>query len=126
MTDGQNNLYYITGESASALSSSPVLEVFRKKDLEMLYVCDPDDEYAVQQIQEFDGMQLKSGDGEYTALPPILVRAIPPGTPSCNIVFFSKSMSLYANRPLPRASRRVRFSVSPVNPHRTTRPDDHS
>ena len=55
MKDGQKDVFYITGESIAAVSSSPFLENLRKKGLEVLYMVDPVDEYAVQQLKEFDG-----------------------------------------------------------------------
>merc|ERR1711904_1867 len=60
MKEGQNDIYYITGESIQGVSSSPFIETLRKKGLEVLYMIDPIDEYCVQQLKEFDGKKLKS------------------------------------------------------------------
>jgi len=60
MKEGQNDIFYITGESIAAVSSSPFIETLRKKGYEVLYMIDPIDEYSVQQLKEYDGKKLKS------------------------------------------------------------------
>merc|ERR1712159_290487 len=60
MKEGQNDIYYITGESVAQVSSSPFIETLRKKGFEVLYMVDPIDEYGVQQLKEYDGKKLKS------------------------------------------------------------------
>ena len=58
MKDGQKDIYYITGESRQAVDRSPHLEVFKTKDIEVLYLVDPIDEWVVQGLTEFDGKKL--------------------------------------------------------------------
>ncbi|MRU30917.1 molecular chaperone HtpG [Xylella fastidiosa subsp. multiplex] len=55
MKEGQDKLYYLTGESYAQIKDSPYLEVFRKKGIEVLLLVDRIDEWLMNYLHEFDG-----------------------------------------------------------------------
>ena len=59
MPDTQTNIYYISGESKTAVENSPFLEKLRKKGYEVLYFVDAVDEYMIQTVQYYKGKQFK-------------------------------------------------------------------
>ncbi|WDN90206.1 molecular chaperone HtpG [Desulfosarcina sp. BuS5] len=62
MDKEQENIYYITGDNLSAIMNSPHLEQLKAKDIEVLLMSDPIDEWVVQSLTEYDGKQLKSAE----------------------------------------------------------------
>ncbi|CAN5311618.1 molecular chaperone HtpG [soil metagenome] len=60
MKDGQDAIYYITADTLAAAKSSPQLEIFRKKGIEVLLMADRVDEWALNYLNEFDGTPLQS------------------------------------------------------------------
>jgi molecular chaperone HtpG len=60
MKDGQDQIFYATGESLQRLVKSPHLEAFRAKGYEVLLLTDPVDEIWVGTVAEFDGKTLQS------------------------------------------------------------------
>ncbi len=60
MGEGQDTIYYITGDSLVAAKRSPQLEGFKAKNIEVLYLTDPVDEFWMQMVPEFDGKKFGS------------------------------------------------------------------
>lgn len=60
MKEGQQEIFYMTGESRQAIEKSPHMEAFAAKGIEVLLLTDPVDEVWVQAVPEFDGKQLRS------------------------------------------------------------------
>ena len=60
MKEGQDKVYYVTADSDSAARSSPHLEVFRRKEVEVLLLTDQVDEWMLSFLNEFDGKALVS------------------------------------------------------------------
>lgn len=62
MSPDQEEIYYINGPNRLALESGPYTEMFRKKDVEILYTMEPIDDFVLNHLGEFDGKKLVSAD----------------------------------------------------------------
>jgi len=69
MKDGQENIYYINGPSRQALETGPYVEMFRKKDIEIIYTLEPIDDFVLNHLGEYDGKKLLSADRADLKLP---------------------------------------------------------
>ncbi|VDO94188.1 unnamed protein product [Soboliphyme baturini] len=69
MKPNQKSIYYITGESKEAVEHSAFVESITKRGFEVVYMVDPIDEYAVQQLKDYDGKTLVSVTKEGLELP---------------------------------------------------------
>ncbi|WP_448135636.1 molecular chaperone HtpG [Stenotrophomonas rhizophila] len=71
MIEGQDKIYYLTGDSYTQVKDSPHLEVFRKKGIEVLLFTDRIDEWLMGYLTEFDGksfVDVARGDLDLGAL----------------------------------------------------------
>lgn len=71
LQEGQDKLYYLTGESHAQIKDSPHLEIFRKKGIEVLLLTDRIDEWLMGYLTEFDGksfVDVARGDLDLGAL----------------------------------------------------------
>ncbi len=62
MPEGQKEIYYFSAPSREAAEMDPHLEVFRKKDVEILYLFDPIDEFVLTSLNKYQEKQLVSAD----------------------------------------------------------------
>jgi Molecular chaperone, HSP90 family len=60
MKEGQQKIYYITGRSREEIDASPHLEGFKSRDIEVLILSDPIDDFWVNMVHEFDGTAMAS------------------------------------------------------------------
>jgi molecular chaperone HtpG len=62
MNPDQEEIYYINGSNRAAIEAGPYTEMFRKKDVEILYTTEPIDDFVMSHLGEFDGKKLVSAD----------------------------------------------------------------
>lgn len=60
MKAGQKAIYYVTADSLTAAKNSPQLELFKKKDIEVLLMSERVDEWAMEFVTEFDGLPMQN------------------------------------------------------------------
>ena len=60
MQPDQKEIYYLTGESRAVVENSPLLEAFRKKDIEVLFLTDTIDEWVIPSLNEYGEKPLKA------------------------------------------------------------------
>lgn len=58
MKNGQENIYFITGQSINSLSSSPFIEKLKEEGNDILYFIDPIDEYMIQNLKQYEKYNL--------------------------------------------------------------------
>jgi molecular chaperone HtpG len=64
MPENQPGIYYVTGESKKGVENSPFIEKLKKKGYEVIFMVEAIDEYAVQQLKEYEGKKLISATKE--------------------------------------------------------------
>jgi TNF receptor-associated protein 1 len=69
MKEGQDKIYYINGPSRQALEMGPYVEMFNKRDIEIIYTLEPIDDFVLNHLGEFDGKKLVSADRADLKLP---------------------------------------------------------
>jgi HSP90 family molecular chaperone len=62
MSPEQKEIYYINGPSRAAIEAGPYVEMFRKKEIEIIYTLEPIDDFVLSHLGEFDGKKLVSAD----------------------------------------------------------------
>ena len=60
MKEGQKAIYFITGQNATQLRTSPLLEIYKKKDIEVVILADEIDEFVFSRIEKYQDIELKS------------------------------------------------------------------
>ena len=62
MSPDQEEIYYINGSSRAAIEAGPYVEMFRKKDIEIIYTTEPIDDFVLSHLAEYEGKKFVSAD----------------------------------------------------------------
>ena len=60
MKEGQKEIYYAPGKDKETIEQLPQMEMLRDKDIEVLYLTDPVDEFCIETIREYEGKKFHS------------------------------------------------------------------
>merc|ERR1712232_345250 len=60
MQESQESIYYMSGDSLEVMKKAPSLQVFKKKDIEVLMLADPLDEPCIQKLADYEGKKFVS------------------------------------------------------------------
>ncbi len=71
MPEGQKPIYYLGGPDLASVAKSPNLEIFRRRGLEVLFLTDPIDEFAITSLTTYQGKKLVSIDSAELDLPDV-------------------------------------------------------
>lgn len=69
MKDGQKEIYYISGPSRAAVENGPYVEMFKKRNIEIIYTLEPIDDFVLSHLGTFDEKKLLSADRADLRLP---------------------------------------------------------
>jgi molecular chaperone HtpG len=69
MPEGQKRIYYLGGPDFASIAKSPNLEIFRRRGVEVLFLTDPIDEFAITSLRSYQGKELTSTDSADLDLP---------------------------------------------------------
>ncbi len=69
MPEGQDSIYYINGPSRTALEHGPYVEMFKKRNIEILFTLEPIDDFVLNHLGEYEGKKLVSADRADLRLP---------------------------------------------------------
>ncbi|MBN1295116.1 MAG: molecular chaperone HtpG [Candidatus Latescibacteria bacterium] len=71
MKEGQKDIYYLYGRSREEIENGPYVGTFKKREIEVLYLLEPIDDFVMTSLTDYDGKKLISADSADIELPPV-------------------------------------------------------